>query len=65
MLGVVDVQVCVEGSDAVMTDWDVMPEISEAWGTNVAQEIELDIGRAFAGSGTMLATEAGKASLRR
>lgn len=46
-------------------DWDTMPEISEAWGTTVAQEIELDIGRAFSGSETLLCTEGGRASLRR
>ena len=42
-----------------------MPELDEAWGAKVAQEIELDLGRAFAEADSVINTPKGKAMLRR
>lgn len=47
-------------------DLDIsMPELDEAWGTKVAQEIELDLGRAFAEADSIINTPKGRDRLRR
>jgi hypothetical protein len=43
----------------------VMPELDAAWGAKVAQDIELDLGRAFADSDAAINTPEGRATLRR
>lgn len=43
----------------------VMPDLDAAWGAKVAQDIELDLGRAFADADAEVNTPEGRAKLRR